>query len=308
VWFANSVCLPGDLTRSVRRDVAERTIGGLASPRRHLSKRAGSRASKNEERVVKKIACLLFTLLLASSLAMADGPDANTIVQRMLGSDPWGLSGAEITARLRITDKSGAKSDLVYTSKSLQYDPPLSKGVVRFSAPPDLAGAAFLQIQKKDGDDERFLFLPELKRSRRIAGNLRSGAFMGTDFTFADLDRRDLRQSQAVIKTKEKVGSFSCFVVDVVPKASDSEYSHVEVWVREDNFLPLRMKMYDRAKVHLKTFDALETKRVSGAWFISKSRMSNHQAKHSTELFLEQIALKASYPEDEFSVRSLEKL
>jgi hypothetical protein len=257
---------------------------------------------------LRKIALLFFAVLLPTSWVLAEKQDGDAIVRRMLTSDPWGFSGAEITARLRITDKSGAKSELTYTSKSQQYDPPLSKGIVRFTSPPDLAGAAFLQIQKKDGNDERFLLLPELKRARRIAGNLRSGPFMGTDFTFADLDRRDLRQSQASVKTQEKIGSFSCVVVDVVPKASDADYSHVEIWVREDNFLPLRMKMYDRAKVHVKTFEALETRRVNGMWFISKSRMSSHQAKHATELFLEQIAVKTGYSDDEFSVRALEKL
>jgi hypothetical protein len=244
---------------------------------------------------------------LAVAHATAQIADADEILKRVLQSDPWGLSGAEVEARLTLTDKSGAKSTLVYSGKSLQYDPPLSKGIVRFSAPPDLAGAAFLQIQKKSGDDERFLYLPELKRSRRIAGSLRSGAFMGTDFSFADLDRRDLRDSGATLKGKETIAKWPCYVIDIKPKAADSEYSHVEMWVREDNFLPLRMKMYDRAQHHLKTFEAVETKRVSGSWFISKSRMVNHLQKHSTELSLEQIAVKPAFSEDEFSVRALEK-
>jgi hypothetical protein len=257
---------------------------------------------------MKRLIALCLGALLACSLAYAEEQNGDTILKRVLQSDPWGLSGAEIVARLTLTDKSGGKSMLAFNGKSMQYDPPLSKGVVRFSAPPDLAGAAFLQIQKREGDDERFLFLPELKRSRRIAGSMRSGSFMGTDFTFADLDRRDLRNSIATLKGKDPVGKFPCYLLDIVAKSSDADYSHVEMWVREDNFLPLRMKMYDRTKAHLKTFEALETKRVSGSWFISKSRMVNHQQKHQTELWLEQIVVKNSFPEDEFSVRALEKL
>lgn len=257
---------------------------------------------------MNRIIALLSGVLLLSSLAYAKDMEASEILKQVLSSDPWGLSGAEISARLILTDKSGSKSTLAYSGKSMQYAPPLSKSVVRFSAPADLAGAAFLQIQKSDGDDERFLFLPELKRSRRIAGGLRSGAFMGTDFTFADLDRRDMRNSVATLKAKENVGKLSCYLIDIVPRSSESDYSHVEMWVKEDSFLPLRMKMYDRAKIHLKTFEAIETKRVSGVWFISKSRMINHQQKHSTELLLEQIAVRTSLPDEEFSVRSLEKL
>ncbi len=242
------------------------------------------------------------------AVARADGPSAGEILTRLLAADPSGLSNAQVVARLTLIDKNGAKSELVFSGKAVQYDPPLAKSVVRFSAPADMAGAAFLQIQKKDGDDDRFLFLPELKRSRRIAGSMRSGAFMGTDFTFADLDRRDFRESSATLKGKETVGKWPCYVLDVVPKSGDSAYSRVEVWVREDNYVPLRMKMYDRSKALLKTFESLETKRVSGAWFISKARMVNHQQRHTTELALEQIALSSGVPEEEFSVRALEKL
>jgi hypothetical protein len=252
------------------------------------------------------IRVLLCSAVLATG-AIAQEPSADDLVKRLLTSDPWGFSGAEISARLRLVDKAGAKSELVFSGKSRQYDPPFSKSLVRFSAPADLAGAAFLQIQKRDGDDERFLFLPELKRSRRISGNMRSGSFMGTDFSFADLDRRDFRDSVVKVKGKEPIGKWPCTVVDMVPKTKDSEYSHIEIWIREENALPLRMKMYDRGGTLLKTFEALETKRVQGTWFISKSRMTNNQQKHATELHLEQIAVKTDLPDDEFTVRALEK-
>ncbi len=253
---------------------------------------------------------LVFGLVSLAVLpsAGASGLSASEIMARVLASDPSGLSNAKVVARLTLIDKGGARSELVFSGKAVQYDPPLAKSIVRFSAPADLAGAAFLQVQKKDGDDDRFLFLPELKRSRRIAGNMRAGAFMGTDFTFADLDRRDFRESGATLKGEETIGKWPCYVVDVVPKANDSGYSHVELWVRQDNFVPLRMKMYDRSRVLLKTYESLELKRVSGAWFISKARIVNHQQQHTTELALEQIALSGAVADDEFSVRALEKL
>jgi len=261
---------------------------------------------------VKKTLLLAVGLLAMGALGLsqvgAEDLSGDEIIKRVMKSDPWGLSGAEIAAHLTLIDKSGAKSRLTYSGKSMQYDPPLAKSVVRFSAPADLAGAAFLQVQKKEGDDERFMFLPELKRARRIAGGLRSNAFMGTDFTFADLDRRDWRESSAVVKTKETLGKHSCYVVHVTPKSADSDYSYVEMWVDEENFLPLKFNLYDRSKVLVKIFEALETKRVSGAWFISKSKMTNVQQKHTTELQLDQIAVKDKFPEDEFSVRALEKI
>lgn len=251
---------------------------------------------------------LLALLLNAATAGAEDKLTGEQILERVMASDPWGMSGAEIRARAIIGDKRGARSQLSFRSKSMQYDPPLSKSVVRFSAPSDLAGAAFLQVQKKGGDDDRFLFLPDLKRSRRISGSLRSNAFMGTDFTYADLDRRDMRNSTAILKGHEKIGKFPCYKVEVVPSSKDSEYARIEAWVREDNFLPLKMAMYDRANVLLKTFMALEVKRVGGRWFISRSRMVNARTDHRTELVLEDINVAQKFSESEFTVRALEKL
>lgn len=252
---------------------------------------------------------LALAVLFLPALAQAQptAPSGAELVRSVLASDPWGLTGAEVKANVILTDKRGSKRALSFVAASKRYDPPLSKSIVRFSAPPDLAGAGFLQIQKKDGDDDRFLFLPALKRSRRISGNLRSSAFMGTDFTFADLDRRDLRDSDATVQGSEKLGSSSCYILNVVPRRDDTQYSHIELWVRKDNFLTLRMKMYDKANAQIKTFDAQEIRRISGNWFVSKSLMTDHRTGHTTLLALESIVVNAVIPDEEFSVRALER-
>jgi outer membrane lipoprotein-sorting protein len=241
------------------------------------------------------------------SLARAD-VSAASIIDNVLRTDPWGLSDARVKVRVTLTDKSGGKRNLAFEAKSRQYDAPLSKSLVRFSSPPDLAGAGFLQVQKKDGDDDRFLFLPELKRSRRISGDLRSSSFMGTDLTFADLDRRDLRESKSALKGEATLaGKWPCHLLEVKPQRGDSQYSRMELWVRKDNYLPVKGMMYDRSGSLLKTLEALEVKRVGGKWFISRSRITNHQQSHVTELVLEDIQNDTTVADEEFSVRALEK-
>lgn len=247
-------------------------------------------------------------LALASPPAQAQsGPNANQILTRVLESDPLGLNGAEIRALVTLTDKRGSTRKLSFVAASKMHDPPLAKSIVRFSSPPDLAGAGFLQVQRRDGDDDRYLFLPALRRSRRISGSLRSSAFMGTDFSFADLDRRDLRDSDAKLLGTEQIGPATCYVIDVVPRRNDAQYSHIELWVRKDNFLTLRTKMYDKSNMHAKTFDAREIRRVSGNWFVSKSVMTDHKNKHTTQLELQSIVVNAALPDEDFTVRALEK-
>ena len=242
------------------------------------------------------------------AVLLLQAPNANTIVQKVQDSDPWGFSGSEVAARAIIKDSGGTTRTLAFTSRSRRHDPPLSKGILRFSAPADLAGVGFLQIQNRDADDQRFLFLPEIKRSRRIAGNSRTQAFVGTDFNYADLDRRDLRNSQAAIKGEEPIGKFPCWRLEVVPRSADAVYARLELWVRKDNSVPLKWQMYSKSGVLLKTLVAEEVKRVSGRWYITRSLMTNHQESRSTELLLDKVTPRDDIPDDEFTVRNLEKM
>lgn len=131
---------------------------------------------------------------------------------------------------------------------------------------------------------------------------------MGTDFSFADLDRRDLRESTSTSKADENIGRFPCFHLDSKPSRADSPYSRVEIWVRMDNYLPLKMLMYDRANLLQKTFSALEVRRVKGQWYVTKSQMVDHAQAHETSLVIDSIEPSADIPDDEFTVRNLEKL
>lgn len=260
---------------------------------------------------MKKLAALsavaTFTVLLGAQVASGAGPSAQVVINKLVDADPWGMGGTTLKAHAKLTDKRGAVSELAFTARSRRHDAPFSKSMVRFTAPADLAGAGFLQIQNRSSDDDRFLFLPELKRSRRISGNLRGNSFMGTDFSFADLDRRDFRESTASSKGEEPIGKYPCFHISAAPSRSDSPYSRIEIWVRTDNYLPLKMEMYDHAKVHVKTFTAQEVRQVSGHWYITKSRMVDHAQSHTTELVIDTITPTNDIADDEFTVRNLEK-
>src|SRR4051812_10061487 len=91
------------------------------------------------------VAVLAVAGLLISGVASSDQvpPEAREILQKVLASDPWGLTGAEIKASVTLTDKHGSRRALSFVAASKRYDPPLSMSLVRFSAPPDLAGAGF---------------------------------------------------------------------------------------------------------------------------------------------------------------------
>ena len=253
---------------------------------------------------------MVAALLLASATpAQSEAPTGSEIITRVLENDPFGLSGGSVKARFVLSDKQGKQKELGFEARSRKHDPPFSKSLVRFSAPPDLAGAGFLQIQNRGADDDRFLFLPELKRSRRISGGLRSTSFMGTDFSFADLDRRDLRQTKRVTRLPDvKLAAFDCYHIEVVPARDDSPYARLELFVRRDNFLPLKSISYDASNVALKELQIEQIKKTSGRWFITRSKMRTLANQHSTVLILDVIDADAQIADDEFTPRNLEKL
>lgn len=237
----------------------------------------------------------------------ADKLDARTIVDKVVDADPFGMMDSQLQGRAVLHDKNNNERILEFRLDALRYKPGMSKTITRFAKPADIAGVGFLQIMRDDADDDRFLYLPDLKKSRRISGALRHNSFMGTDFSFADLDMRDLRESKATLKGTEKIGKFEYYKVDVEPTRSDTEYSKFEMWVRTDNFLVLKWLMYDKSKTLLKTYQASEMKRVDGHWYASKGRLENHKEKHTTDMYLDDM--KATKVADtEFTVGKLEKL
>ena len=250
---------------------------------------------------------MLLGLLVVAGAARAAEPSPREILDRVLEADPWGLSGAVISARAVVRDRSGATRELSFTGRSRRYDGTLSKGIVRFSAPADVAGVGFLQIQSKGGDDDRFLYLPELKRARRISGSNRGQSFMGTDFSYADLDRRDLRAAAAAARADETLAKYPCWHLAVTPTGADATYARAELWVRKDNFLPLKMQMYSRSGALLKTLTTQEVRRIGGRWFITRSTMVSHEEQRQTELTILQLDPRTDLADGEFTVRNLEK-
>jgi outer membrane lipoprotein-sorting protein len=250
---------------------------------------------------------LVQTASTTEAAAAAPALSAQQIVGKVAESDPWGLGGAEVNAKAVVTEKTGKSRALVFDAKSRRYAPPLGKSIITFQAPADVAGMKFLQIQNADSDDERFLYTPELKRSRRIAGSNRSESFMGTDFSYADLDGRDLRQSNSVLKADETIGKFDCYHLDVTPKNADAVYSRIELWVRKDNYVPLKQVMFNKSNTAVKTMMTKEIQRHAGRWFITGSKMTDNATGRQTELVLEKIDRREDIPLDNFSVRAIEK-
>jgi hypothetical protein len=206
-----------------------------------------------------------------------------------------------------VTEPTGGTRTLAFDAKSRRHDASLGRSLLTFRAPADVAGMRFLQMQNKEADDERYLYTPDLKRSRRVAGSARGDSFMGTDFSYADLDARELRTGKATLRGEDTIAKVPCWRLDVTPRSADAVYGRLELWVREDNYVPLKWVIYDKSGKLQKTLVARELRRTGERWFVTSSRMTQHVTGRSTDLVLERVTPKNDIPLESFSLRALER-
>jgi hypothetical protein len=258
------------------------------------------------------LSILIVSAVSGSSLVASDATaealplSAQQILDKAIDADSWGRGGISATARVTVVEKTGQKRELAFEAMSRRYAPPLVKSLLRFSAPADVAGMKFLLVQKNDGDDERTVYMPDLKRSRRVAASNRSEHFMGTDFTYADMDRKDIRNGTPVLDPDENIGKFPCYHLKIASTVADASYKRVEVWVRKDNLIPLKWVMFDPANAPMKTLVARELQRHEGKWQITRSVMTDHTSGRSTEILIEHVENR-DIPPETFNVSNLEK-
>jgi len=162
-------------------------------------------------------------------------------------------------------------------------------------------------LERDKGETEQHIYLPGLKRTRRIVGREREGSFMGSDFSYADFERRDTRESTHKRLPDEDVGGVKTYVIESTPrKGQDSAYGKIETWVRQDNYLPLRIRFYDKEGKLMKTFYTKRIRTMEGHPVIVEAQMVNKQTGHSTELVVDNLRPRKDIPDTAFTPTALE--
>jgi outer membrane lipoprotein-sorting protein len=250
----------------------------------------------------------LVALLLALALpAGAQDLTAEQIVEKATDRNSLGFDAGQAQITMVLQSKSGEKRERKLLTRTLAKDS-LHKSMMRFLAPADVQGTAFLLIEQAgDAADDMYLYLPALKRTRRIAGSQKNGAFMGSDFSYADMESRDVKSATYEKKADATIDGVDCYHVVATPKAGEDRYSKVELWVRKDNFLPQQSKFFDTKGELLKVFRLHEAKQIDGQWVVTKSQMWNKQEGTSTFLTIDGLDTKTPLDPAEFAPDNLSK-
>lgn len=194
---------------------------------------------------MRTILAILLTVTCLAIPAFAQDLTADQIVDKSLDNNAMGFQSGRASLTLKVEDAKGTKRErsLDVRSKKINNQ---THTLVSLTAPQELRGQAFL-FAERDGDDDVWMYMPAFKVTRRVEAGQKNGAFLGSHFTYADLESRDMKDATHEKLPDEKIGSEDVFVIKATPKpGSASEWSHVISYIRKSDFMPLRVRFYDK--------------------------------------------------------------
>ncbi|MBL7004256.1 MAG: outer membrane lipoprotein-sorting protein [Gammaproteobacteria bacterium] len=190
-----------------------------------------------------------------------------------------------------------------------------TQSVIFFLKPSDVKDTAFLtyDFADSDKDDDQWLYLPALRKTKRIVSSDKSGSFMGSDFSYADMTQRDIKDYSYKIAKESKVGDVDVWIMESKPKSQktidETGYNKSYMFVRKDNFVVTRAIHFltDGKKKYL---DVKKLEEIDGVWvstLVEMKTTKNKNTLHKTILKTEGVKYNQDIKESFFSVRRIEK-
>ena len=234
---------------------------------------------------------ILALLAVVSFPALAQSPEEKGLMiaeeadRRDLG---WGDSQTEGTMILK--NRQGQTSQRRFRTQALENPDPAfgDKGLTVFDFPRDIAGTALLSHTKILDPDDQWLYLPALKRVKRISSANKSGPFVGSEFAYEDLSSVEVGKYNHRWLRDEACPDnpdLTCFVIEQEPLYENSGYTKRDVWLDQDEYRAQKIDFYDRKGDLLKTLIPSEYQHyLDRYWRAQRMQMDNHQTGRSTSL------------------------
>jgi hypothetical protein len=250
----------------------------------------------------------LLVLAVYALMLSANGQQTGRDIMLKADERPDGDS-RKSTMKMELINKRGSKRERTMLSYSKDFGKD-KKTLMFFQEPADVKGTGFLtwDYNEEDKTDDRWLYLPAMKKTRRISGtSAKKEYFMGSDFTYDDMGNRDVDADIHKIIGEETLNGQSCWVIESTPKEKDVMYSKKTGWIRKDNYMAVKVEYYDLQGKLLKVLEVNDIKKVDGYWAAGEMSMTNLQRDHKTIIRMESMAYDINVDDNVFTVNSLEK-
>ena len=247
---------------------------------------------------------LLLTLCSASTTLLVAADNARDIVAE---AQKRSTSDSERYEGLLQTLQSGKKTSekrWVFERIGAHGN---SKSVIRFTAPSEVKGVALLIVNHADRPSDQWMWTPALERDRRIALQDRSTRFFGTDFSFEDLEQRDVDQYDHTMLGEEMIDGANTWKIQAIPKPSrSSQYTKTIVWIRQDNYATARIDSYYLNDV-VRRLQLSDISQVQGIWTAHETVMTDLRRNSVTRLSLDKVQYNLPLKDDDFTVQALRR-
>jgi outer membrane lipoprotein-sorting protein len=259
-----------------------------------------------------------FVLLLGPSTAWALDPgssDARAIAKAVEDRNTGDRGTSQAT--LTLTDKNGRQRVRKVRQTTMNFAEG-KKTLIFFESPADVRNTGFLSVDYDDGkkDDDQWLYLPSLHKATRISSADRSGSFMGTDISYADMTKKDLADYEyALIETSAKVDGDDCWVIESRPRTEQEKketgYLKTQVWVSKQKLMPLQVKSWVLEGKKIKFIKFSDVRQVQGIWVghsMTVRTVRGTEVESTTTLALANVKFEqAGVTAEQFSERRLEQ-
>jgi hypothetical protein len=217
-----------------------------------------------------------------------------------------GFGDTASSLQMILRNKRGEQTVRRLRSRTLEQPDDGDKSLIIFDEPGDIRGTAFLTFSHAEGPDDQWLYLPALKRVKRIAASNQSGPFMGSEFAYEDMGSWEVAKYDYQLLGEERFDDRQHFVVQRIPRDPKSGYTRHVVWLDQAEYRLFRVQYYDRKGSLLKTLDISDYQRFQARyWRPGRMDMVNHQTGKSTTLLWSDYSFANGFSERDFNRNSL---
>ncbi len=207
-----------------------------------------------------------------------------------------------------LNNAQGETSSRKIRIKTLEIDNDGDKGLTIFDEPFDVKGTAFLNFAHTTKADDQWIYLPALKRVKRIGSRNKSGPFMGSEFAYEDLSSFELEKYSFNYLGDELIGGINMFKLEQIPTDKYSGYTKQVVWLDHQEYRPYKVEFYDRKNSLLKTLSLSNYKHyLDKYWRAHQLVMTNHQTGKMTTLTTHDLQFQTGLTDRDFSKASLKR-
>ena len=197
---------------------------------------------------------LVLTLMMVASVSLAQSnSDKGLEIMTEVDVRDEGFKDFSAEISMVLEDNDGNKSVRMMDVKNLEVKNDGDKRLLVFKEPSDVSGTALLTYSHIIKDDEQWLFLPALKRVKRISSSNKSGPFVGSEFAYEDMLSQEAEKYDHFYITEETFNGLDCFVVERKPRYQSSGYNKQKVWIDKEQYRYQKIEYYDHQDAHLKT-------------------------------------------------------